>query len=119
MSLGAASGPLPLQEQFYLGGQNTLRGYVYGRFQGDNESLFTGEYRFPISSIPFLKSVAGLEGIIFMDAGDTEPFGTLPTNLKYDYGVGVAARTPLGLFRIDYGIGSEGGQLWISTGTTF
>ena len=54
-----------------------------------------------------------------MDAGDTEPFGTLPTNLKYDYGVGVAARTPLGLFRIDYGIGSEGGQLWISTGTTF
>ncbi|HLN12449.1 MAG TPA: POTRA domain-containing protein [bacterium] len=119
VSLGAASGPLPIQEQFYLGGQNTLRGYVYGRFQGDNESLFTGEYRFPISSIPFLKSVAGLTGIIFADAGDTEPFGTLPTNLNVDYGVGIAAHTPLGLFRIDYGISSEGGQLWISTGTTF
>lgn len=119
VSLGAASGPLPLQEQFYLGGQNSLRGYVYGRFQGDNQSLFTGEYRFPISSIPFLKSVGGLTGIIFADAGDTEPFGTLPTNLNFDYGVGIAAHTPLGLFRVDYGVSSEGGQLWISTGTTF
>ena len=92
---------------------------MYGRFQGDDESLFTGEYRFPISSIPFLKSVGGLTGIVFADAGDTEPFGTLPTNFNVDYGFGIAAQTPLGLFRIDYGVRSEGGQLWISTGTTF
>jgi outer membrane translocation and assembly module TamA len=82
-------------------------------------TLFTGEYRFPLNSIPLLKSVGGITGIVFADAGDTETFGTLPTNFKVDYGFGIAAKTPIGLFRVDYGVGSEGGQLWISTGTTF
>jgi len=119
VALGTGSGPLPIQEQFYLGGQSTLRGYVYGRFQGDDQALFTAEYRFPVSSIPFLKSVGGLTGIVFSDAGDAEPYGTLPTNFNVDYGVGIAAKTPLGLFRMDFGFGSEGAQFWLSTGATF
>jgi len=117
--LGAGSGPLPIQEQFYLGGQSSLRGYAAGRFRGDDMAIVTGEYRFPLNTLPFLKGIGGITGIVFADAGDTEPYGTLPTNLKVDYGFGIAAKTPIGLFRVDYGVSPEGGQLWISTGTTF
>jgi len=117
--LGSGSGPLPIQEQFYLGGQSSLRGYAAGRFRGDDMAIVTGEYRFPLNTLPFLKGIGGITGIVFADAGDTEPSGTLPTNLKVDYGFGIAAKTPIGLFRVDYGVSSEGGQLWISTGTTF
>jgi len=117
--LGTGSGVLPIQEQFYLGGQTSLRGYATGRFRGDEMAIVTGEYRFPLNSLPLLKSVGGITGIVFADAGDAEPYGTAPTNFKIDYGFGIAAKTPIGLFRVDYGVGSEGGQLWISTGTTF
>ncbi len=118
--LGTASGPLPIQEQFYLGGQSTLRGYAAGRFRGDQMVLLTAEYRFPVRSLPFFKSFSGVTGIVFADAGDTEPFGSgLSWNLKTDVGVGISVKTPLGPFRIDYGVGAEGGQVWISTGTLF
>jgi len=117
--LGTGSGTLPIQEQFYLGGPTSLRGYPSGRFRGDDMAIATGEYRFPLNVLPLLKSVGGITGIVFADAGDTEPFGTPPTNLKVDYGFGIAAKTPIGLFTVEYGVGSEGGQLWISTGTTF
>lgn len=118
--LGTASGPLPIQEQYYLGGQTTLRGYAAGRFRGDQMVLLTGEYRFPLRSLPFLRSFSGVTGIVFADAGDAEPIGAgLSWNFKTDVGVGIAVKTPLGPFRIDYGVGSEGGQVWISTGTLF
>jgi len=118
--LGAASGPLPLQEQYYLGGQNTLRGYASGRFRGDEMVLLTGEYHFPISNLPLLHTFTGLTGIVFADAGDTEPFGGgFNFTPHYDYGLGIAIRTGFGPFRLDYGFSSEGNQLWISTGVTF
>jgi outer membrane protein insertion porin family len=118
--LGAASTALPLQEQFYLGGQNSLRGYPYGRFRGDDMVLVTGEYHFPISNLPFLHHFTGITGILFADAGDTEPVGSgLSFTLHPDVGIGIAVRTPIGPFRMDYGVSSEGGQLWISTGALF
>ena len=118
--LGAASGPLPLQEQYYLGGQNTLRGYASGRFRGDDMVLLTGEYHFPISNLPLLHTFTGLTGIVFADAGDTEPFSKgFNFTPHYDYGLGIAIKTGFGPFRLDYGFSSEGNQLWISTGVTF
>lgn len=117
---GAASGPLPIQEQYYLGGQNSLRGFASGRFRGDEMALLTGEYHFPISSLPFLHTFTGITGIVFADAGDAEPFGSgFNFNVHTDYGVGMAIKTGFGPFRIDYGFSSEGNQLWISTGVTF
>lgn len=118
--LGAASVSLPIQEQYYLGGQNSLRGYASGRFRGDQMALVTGEYRFPLSDIGLFRSFKGVTAIVFMDAGDVEPFGSaFSFNLKTDAGVGISVKTPLGPFRLDYGFGAEGGQLWISTGTIF
>jgi len=117
---GTASGPLPIQEQYYLGGQTTLRGYAAGRFRGDEMALVTGEYRFPVSSLPLMHTFTGITGILFADAGDTEAFGSgFNFNLKTDYGIGLAIKTGFGPFRLDYGFSSEGNQLWISTGVTF
>jgi len=110
---------LPLQEQFYLGGPSTLRGFANGRFRGDQEVVFSGEYRFPLSSIGLFKSFSGITTILFADAGDVEPFGTGSFSLKPDYGIGFAIKTPIGPFRIDYGLSSEGSQLWISSSALF
>jgi len=118
--LGAGSGPLPIQDQYYLGGQGSLRGYQSGRFRGDQMVLLTGEYRFPLNRLPFLEHFTGIQGILFVDAGDTQPFGSGTNfNFKTDYGVGIAVKTPIGPFRMDFGISSEGSQLWVSTGTVF
>jgi outer membrane protein insertion porin family len=120
LHLGAASGPLPIQEQYYLGGQTTLRGYAAGRFRGDQMVLLTGEYHFPLSSLPYMHSFTGLTGIVFTDAGDTTTYGSgYPFNLQTDYGIGIAVKTSFGPFRLDYGFSHEGNQLWISTGVTF
>ncbi len=118
--LGSASTALPIQEQYYLGGQNSLRGFAAGRFRGDQMVLLSGEYRFPLSSIGFFQSFKGVQAIVFVDAGDVRPFGTgFSFNLKTDAGVGISVKTALGPFRLDYGVSQEGGQLWISTGTFF
>jgi outer membrane protein insertion porin family len=82
--------------------------------------LITGEYRFPLSNLPFFKHFSGIQAIIFADAGDTQPAGTGYTfNLHTDAGLGIQVKTPLGPFRVDYGVSNEGGQLWISTGALF
>ena len=120
MHLGAANSALPIQEQYYLGGQNTLRGYPAGRFRGDEEWLLQGEYHFPLSNLPYLHSFTGLTGIVFADAGDTEPFGSgFNFQVHADVGFGLSVKTGFGPFRLDYGFSSEGSQLWISTGVTF
>jgi len=118
--LGTASTALPIQEQFYLGGQTSLRGFAAGRFRGDQMVLVTGEYRFPLSNLPFLKRFTGIQGIVFVDAGDTQPKGSgLSFHLHTDAGIGIAVKTPIGPFRLDYGVSNEGGQLWVSTGAVF
>lgn len=120
MHLGAANSALPIQEQYYLGGQNTLRGYASGRFRGDEEWLLQGEYHFPVSNLPYMHSFTGITGILFSDAGSTEPFGTgFNFQLHADYGFGISVKTGFGPFRLDYGFSNEGSQLWISTGVTF
>jgi outer membrane protein assembly factor BamA len=82
--------------------------------------VVTGEYRFPLSNIGLFQHFTGITAVLFADAGDTEPFGSgLSFNLKTDYGIGMAVKTPIGQFRLDYGISPEGSQLWISTGALF
>jgi outer membrane protein insertion porin family len=120
LHLGWGSEALPIQEQYYLGGQNTLRGYAFGRFRGDEMVLATEEYRFPLSNIGLFQHFTGVQTILFVDAGDTEPFGSgLSFNFKMDYGLGIGVKTGIGQFRIDYGVSPEGSQLWISTGALF
>jgi outer membrane protein insertion porin family len=117
--LGYSGTALPIQEQFYLGGQSTLRGFAAGRFRGDEMALLQLEYRFPLNFLPFLESFKGITTILFVDAGDVQPAGSTQFNIKGDVGIGIQVKTPVGPFRLDYGISGEGSQFWISSGLLF
>lgn len=104
---------VPSREQFRVGGGETLRGYNFGEFAGDRMLVLNTEFRFPI--------VDAVEGVVFADFGRAftagEPIRL--DDLKAGYGVGVRLDTPLGILRIDYGIGEDGGRTYFSFGPTF
>ncbi|ABQ27398.1 outer membrane protein assembly factor BamA [Geotalea uraniireducens] len=115
---------VPIDEKFYLGGINTLRGYS-GRtvspsivpppvpagvtgiataanrvfIGGDSEVVFNAEYQFPL-----LKDV-GVKGVVFFDAGNAYS-GTrdIFTKFQASYGGGIRWFSPIGPLRLEYGI---------------
>ncbi len=103
---GTSSGDIPLSDQFYLGGNDTLRGYEQGEFSGNRVCLFQAEYRFPI-----LKSKV-IQGAFFFDAGNAsrgDSVEGLFNNIKSDEGIGVRISVPLiGTVRLDYAIKNNG-----------
>jgi outer membrane protein insertion porin family len=112
--IGSATGMLPAQEQFLLGGSSTVRSYASGRFRANSMIVLNAEYRFSLGTI--IKALGELQGIVFADAGNA-PLQF--TDLKTGYGVGVAIGTPVGPIRIDLAFGPEGRQTWISLGSPF
>lgn len=115
------SGTLEENEEFKIGGANTLRGYSYGgddSLRGDNMLVLNAEFRFPI--------VERITGVVFTDWGrawDQSETFTLG-DLKNSFGVGVRLDTPLGLLRLDYGFGKDennkrSGQFYFGVGQTF
>jgi len=117
--LGYSAVFLPVQEQFYLGGQNSLRGFATGRFRGDELLLGQLEYRFPLSALPLAHSLTGVTLVLFIEAGDAEVQGAAPFTPHPDAGLGFQVKTPVGPFRVDYAISGEGQQFWVSTGAIF
>jgi len=121
MLAGTSTSSLPLSEQFYLGGNNTLRAYEEGEFVGDQLILFQTEYRFPL-----VKS-KNLQGAIFIDAGNVVYRNTstgLFDNFKVDEGIGIRIKIPaigIGVIRIDFGFNNrEGGnKTTVGIGHTF
>jgi outer membrane protein insertion porin family len=119
---GYSIGQVPFFEQYFVGGADTLRGYREARFWGTNMLLGSVELRQPIAN--------ALTGVIFVDAGDAWG-GSFDSVAIQNYiqangftmhigvGVGIRVRTPLGPLRLDYGIGSEGGQVHFSVGNAF
>ena len=104
---------IPIDEKFYLGGINTIRGYSsrtvcpvvktssddYAFIGGDSEAYFGAEYVFP------LIRAAGLKGVLFLDAGNaTDGFDNLFSDMRASYGFGVRWNSPMGPLRLEYGI---------------
>ena len=117
---------IPIDEKFYLGGINTIRGYssrtvcpvkattryttnpltgtatavtntVY--LGGVKENVFNVDYLFPI-----IKD-AGLKGVVFFDAGNAYgPGQRMFSNLLFSYGAGIRWFSPMGPLRLEYGI---------------
>ena len=113
LAAGLSTGTLPPHEQYRIGGAESLRGYDYGEFYGDKMILANAEYRFQI--------IKGLQGVVFADTGAAW-LKDDPMNLAdFSTGVGVGVRidTPIGMLRIDYGVGKEGGQAYFSFGQMF
>jgi len=109
---GIGQGTLPLSEEFRVGGSETVRGYRFGEFRGDRMFVVQAEYRIPINQT--------IQGVIFVDAGNAwQGTGIDLGDLKAGYGIGIRFNTPLGVMRIDYGIGENGGNAYFSLGPTF
>lgn len=111
---GAEGKELPIDERFFVGGINTVRGFdprslgprdITGDIiGGDTELIFNVEYLFP------LVKEAGLRGVVFFDAGNaynasevvnavSDDFGKLRTGAGY----GVRWYSPIGPLRLEWG----------------
>ena len=102
--------PVPLTELFFVGGINTMRGFVFGRagpvdpvtgslLGAAKELIFNNDFIFPIST------EAKLNGVIFFDYG--KGFGEdEPLSLDLRSAAGLEGRwiSPFGPLRAAYGI---------------
>lgn len=111
---GFSTGTLPVQEQFLLGGSNTIRSYPSAAFRGSSMWVANLEYRFPLGQV--IRALGDFQGIVFVDAGNA-PLAF--NDVKFGYGVGVAVATPIGPVRIDVASGPQGIQTWLSLGAPF
>jgi outer membrane protein insertion porin family len=103
---------IPLDERFYLGGINTLRGFeprevgpydpLYDDYTGGDTQAFANlELIFPISR------EIGLKGVTFFDVGNAwDSKGgeyDVFTEWRYSVGAGIRWLSPLGPLRIEWG----------------
>jgi outer membrane protein insertion porin family len=61
-----------------------------------------------------------LQAALFVDAGQAwNSYSGTPPRMKVAYGAGLRLDTPLGIMRLDYGIGEKGGGTFFSIGPSF
>ncbi len=110
-----ASQTVPVQDRFFVGGQDSLRGYSPTGEAGAPDGgiiydVANLEFGFPLAREKH-KSIVKL--VVFADAGGswdgvnqlTDRFGGDTTDLKADVGVGIRFVTPAFPIRLDYGYG--------------
>ncbi len=122
----AGSDNVPINERFFLGGSDTIRGYpersVGPKDEDDNSIggksflIANAEYTFPIWR-------RTIRGALFYDIGNA---WKEPEEMKFDglfagFGVGLRMQTPIGPVNLDYGYGVEEkkGRLHFSMGYSF
>ena len=109
-----AGDDLVVEERFFLGGPNTLRGFRYRRV-GPRRPTDTGGYviiggvQQVLASLDFvvpLSKTVGLKAVAFFDIGnafDENEFSLNPSNLRKDAGFGIRWVSPLGPMKLDIG----------------
>ncbi|HOP07378.1 MAG TPA: BamA/TamA family outer membrane protein [candidate division Zixibacteria bacterium] len=116
-----SSDQVPINDRFYLGGANTIRGFrvntlgpvdSLGNIEKANFiAVFNQEFRWQTiqihQQIPLLKSLIGLWPLwqsVFFDAGNgyRHPYDIKWDNLALSYGTGIQIVSPVGPIRIDY-----------------
>lgn len=106
----------PFWNMPYLGSHDTLRGYVDGRFVGNDRILANAEYRFPIREREAARLVQAVRGAVFHDAGRVYARGEPRTlrHLAHSTGVGVRLVLRPGVVaRLDHGISREDRVTWV------
>ncbi|MFM7841628.1 MAG: BamA/TamA family outer membrane protein, partial [Nitrospira sp.] len=109
MAAGLEGRPVPLTEMFYVGGINTMRGFVFGRagpvtpngqlIGADRQVVINNDFIFPVST------EAKLDGVIFFDYGKGFAQGEkLGTKLRPTSGIEARWGSPFGPLRIAYGL---------------
>jgi outer membrane protein insertion porin family len=101
--------PVPITERYFVGGINTMRGFVFGRagpvtpsgslVGARQQIIFNTDFIFPISA------EAKLNGVLFFDYGQGIGEGESVNFLKLRQSAGVEARwiSPFGPLRLAYG----------------
>ena len=116
---GRADGPLPVYEQWLLGGQSTVRGFKTGTAIGDRLTTGSLELRMPFSS-PLKVAKTGVS--VFWDTGTTWDAGARLADQpwKHGYGAGVFAIATIFQMKLEVAHGSDGDtRLHASAGFTF
>ncbi len=114
-AVGLEGKPIPLSERFFVGGINTMRGFVFGRAGPvtNNNSLLgaTKQLIFNNDFIFTISSDAKLNGVLFFDYG--KGFGddeSVSFNLRKAAGFEVRWISPFGPLRAAYGINLQPNQ---------
>jgi outer membrane protein insertion porin family len=105
---GLEGKPIPLTELFYVGGINTMRGFVFGRagpvtpsgtlVGANRQVVFNNDFIFPISA------EAKLNGVLFFDYGKGFAEGEkFTTKLRQAAGIEARWISPFGPLRLAYG----------------
>jgi outer membrane protein insertion porin family len=106
---GLGGKPVPITERYFVGGINTMRGFVFGRAGPVTQSgslvgatqqiIFNTDFIFPISA------EAKLNGVLFFDYGQGIGENENVNFLKLRQAAGVEARwiSPFGPLRLAYG----------------
>ena len=121
---------VPLNERFYAGGPNTLRGFDYRRVGPlDANRLPTGGRLKLLWNVFEVRRVLYrmVGGVLFFDVGNvwSSPGEVRIRDLRMSPGLGLRVNTPLGFVRLDYGFnpyrreGEPPGMLYFSMGQTF
>ena len=123
------SKPVPLTELYFVGGINTMRGFVFGKagpVTSDNRLLgAASELIFNIDYIFTISSEAKLNGVIFFDYGKGFSDDTVSFPLRSAAGLEGRWVSPFGPLRAAYGInldpnpGERKGVFEFTIGTIF
>jgi outer membrane protein assembly factor BamA len=105
---------VPFYLQPTLGGSNTLRGYRFNRFYGDNSVMVNGEYRWFCSPT--------LDMAVFADAGKVfqrwEQWNLHNLESNVGFSVRFKGRAAVPAFTVDTGFSHEGFQIWFRVNTS-
>jgi outer membrane protein insertion porin family len=99
---------LPIDEKFFLGGLNTIRGFKHREvgprdpeyddyYGGTKEAFFNFEFIFPI-----IKDM-GMKGLLFFDTGNAWDEEEYFSEMRYSVGAGIRWMSPMGPLRIEWG----------------
>jgi len=108
LSTNGHTDPVPLTELYFVGGINTMRGFVFGKagpvtstntiLGAASELIFNFDYIFPISE------EAKLNGVVFFDYGKGFAGSSVSTKLRSAAGFEGRWVSPFGPLRAAYGI---------------
>ncbi|MFH0822962.1 MAG: outer membrane protein assembly factor BamA, partial [Pseudomonadota bacterium] len=123
--------PIPMDRRLLLGGISSIRGYQYG------EVGPVDKYKSPVGGdratfanveclVPLIEKM-GINGVAFVDAGNSWNVarGPFPSDIKAGVGVGIRWMSPMGPLRLEYGWkvspekGQEPGAMAIGMGQLF